>query len=208
MFGDQPFAVEAGDLNIGHRLHPVIFAGAVLRPVIHHRDHLYRRGRSHRIVDDHHPVRLVNANAVNADTAGQHQSVVGIELTELAVPDGHIHHNAAAHGIIKILSDEGQPRLPAHAARTLKGEVAMRPGAEIQARALGAEQGLGLFLPDQVFLPGTAPVEDTGEVHIENDIGEVRHQLPAGSFGEGIAVQHAHDLIEQCVIVLLVRCGK
>ena len=84
----------------------------------------------------------------------------------------------------------------------------MRAGAKIQAHALGAEQGLGLFLPDQVFLSGSAPVEDAGEVHIENDVREVGHQLPTGSSSESIAVQHAHDLIEQCVIVLLVRCGK
>ena len=84
----------------------------------------------------------------------------------------------------------------------------MRAGAKIQAHALGAEQGPGLLLPDQVFLSGAAPVEDAGEVHIENDVREVSHQLPAGCSGESVAVQHAHDLIEQCVIVLLVRCGK
>ena len=150
----------------------------------------------------------VNADAVNADTAGQHQAVVGIELAELAVTDGHIHHDAAAHGIIKILPDEGQPRLPTHAARTLKGKIAMRAGAKIKAHALGTEQGLRFFLPDPVFLSGTAPVEDAGEVHIENDVREVSHQLPTGSSSEGIAVQHAHDLIEQRVIVLLVGCGK
>ena len=84
----------------------------------------------------------------------------------------------------------------------------MRPGAEIQIHALWAEQGPGLLLPDQVFLSGAAPVEDAGEVHIENDVREIRHQLPTGCSGEGIAAQHAHDLIEQCVIVLLMRCGK
>ena len=84
----------------------------------------------------------------------------------------------------------------------------MRPGAKIQAHALGTEQGLGLLLPDQVLLSGTAPVEDAGEVHIENDVREIRHQLPTGCSGEGIAAQHAHDLIEQRVIVLLVRRGK
>ena len=85
LLGDQPFAVEADDLDIGHRLHPVIFAGAVLCPVVLHRDHLCGRGRSYRIVNDHHPVRLVDADTVDADTAGQHQSVVGVELAELAV---------------------------------------------------------------------------------------------------------------------------
>ena len=94
----------------------MIFAGAVLRSIILHRDHLCGRGRSYRIVNDHHPVRLVDADIVDAHAAGQHQTVVGVEFAELAVTDGHIHHDAAAHRIIKILSDEGQPRLPAHAA--------------------------------------------------------------------------------------------
>ena len=84
----------------------------------------------------------------------------------------------------------------------------MRAGAKIKAHALGTEQGLRFFLPDPVFLSGTAPVEDAGEVHIENDVREIRHQLPTGCSGEGIAAQHAHDLIEQRVIVLLVRRGK
>ena len=150
----------------------------------------------------------VNADAVNADAAGQHQPIVGVELAELAVTEGHIHHDASAHGVIKIFPNEGQPRLPAHAARTLKGKVTMRPGAKVQAHALGTEQGLRFFLPDPVFLSGTAPVEYAGEVHIENDVREVSHQLPTGSSGEGIAVQHAHDLIEQRVIILLVRHGK
>ena len=186
----------------------MIFAGTALRSVVLYGDDADIPLCARRIVDDHHPVGLVNADAVNADTAGQHQSVVGVELAELAVTDGHIHHDAAAHGVIKIFPNEGQPRLPAHAARTLKGKIAMRSGAKIQAHALGTEQGLRFFLPDPVFLSGTAPVEDAGEVHIENDVREVGYQLPTGCFGEGVAVQHAHDLIEQCVIVLLVGCGK
>ena len=186
----------------------MIFAGTALRSVVLYGDDADIPLCARRIVDDHHPVGPVNADAVNADTAGQHQAVVGIELAELAVTDGHIHHDAAAHRIMTILPDEGQPRLPAHAARTLKGEVTMCPGAKVQADTFGTEQGPGLLLSNQVVLSGTAPVKDAGEVHIENDVREVRHQLPVGCSGEGIAVQHAHDLIEQCVIVLLVRCGK
>ena len=177
-------------------LHPVIFAGTALRSVVLYGDDADIPLCARRIVDDHHPVGPVNADAVNADTAGQHQAVVGIEFAELAVTDGHIHHDAAAHGIIKILPNEGQPCLPAHAARTLKGKVTMWPGAKVQSDTFGTEQGLGLLLPDQVFLPGTAPVKDAGEIHIENDVREVGHQLPTGSSSESIAVQHAHDLIE------------
>ena len=186
----------------------MIFAGTALRSVVLYGDDADIPLCARRIVDDHHPVGPVNADAVNADAAGQHQPIVGVELAELAVTEGHIHHDASAHGVIKIFPNEGQPRLPAHAARTLKGEVTMRPGAKVQAHALGTEQGLGLLLSDQVFLSGSAPVEDAGEVHIENDVREVSHQLPTGRSGEGIAAQHAHDLIEQCVIVLLMGRGK
>ena len=84
----------------------------------------------------------------------------------------------------------------------------MCPGAKVQADTFGTEQGPGLLLPDQVFLSGTAPVENAGEVHIENDIRKVGHQLPFRCSGESIAVQYAHGLIEQCVIVLLVGRGK
>ena len=84
----------------------------------------------------------------------------------------------------------------------------MRAGAKIKAHALGTEQGLGLLLSNQVFLSGTAPVEYAGEVHIENDIRKVGHQLPFRCSGESVAVQHAHGLIEQCVIVLLMGRGK
>ena len=83
----------------------------------------------------------------------------------------------------------------------------MCPGAKVQADTFGTEQGLGLLLPDQVFLSGAAPVEDAGEVHIENDIRKVGHQMPFRCSDESIAVQYAHGLIEQCVIVLLIGRG-
>ena len=47
----------------------------------------------------------------------------GMELAELAAADGHIHHDAAAHGVIKIFPNEGQPRLPAHAADVYKRQL-------------------------------------------------------------------------------------
>ena len=94
----------------------MIFAGTALRSVVLYGDDADIPLCARRIVDDHHPVGPVNADAVNADTAGQHQSVVGVEFAELTVTDGHIHHDASTHGVKKIFPNEGQPRLPAHAA--------------------------------------------------------------------------------------------
>ena len=97
---------EAGDFDVPLFLHPVIFTGTASPfPVVLYGDDADIPLCARRIVDDHHPVGPVNADAVNADTAGQHQAVVGIELAELAVTDGHIHHDAAAHGVIKRLPE-------------------------------------------------------------------------------------------------------
>ena len=56
----------------------MIFAGTALRSVVLYGDDADIPLCARRIVDDHHPVGPVNADAVNADTAGQHQAVVGI----------------------------------------------------------------------------------------------------------------------------------
>ena len=204
LFGDQSLAVKAGDFDVLFFLNPVVFAGAALGAVVLYGDDVDIPLCARRIVDDHHPVGPVNFDAVDPHAAGQHQAVVGVELAELAVADGHVHHDTAAHRVVKILPDEGQPRLTAHAARAFEGQIAVRPGAEVQAHSLGAEQSIGLLLPDQIFLSGSAPVEDAGEVHIENDVREIGDQLPARRSGKGVAVQCAHDLIKQRAVVLLV----
>ena len=170
MLGDKSLAVEAGDVDVSLFLYSLVLAGGILCAVVLHSDDADIAGGARWIVDDHHPVRAVNADAVDAHTAGQHQAVVGIELAELTFADGHIHHDAAAHCVVDIRAEEGQPRLTAHAAGALEGQIAMRPGAKVQTYALGAEQRLGLFLPDEVFLLRPAPVKDAGEVHVEDDI--------------------------------------
>ena len=202
LIGDETLAVEAGDVDVRLFLHPMIFAGGVLRAVILDGDDADIAGGACRIVDDHHPVWAVNADAVDAHAAGQHQSVVGVELAELAFADGHIHHDAAAHCVIDICAEEGQPRLTAHTAGALKGQISVRPGAEVQTYTLGTEQRLGLFLPDEVFLLRSPPVKDAGEVHVKDDVGKISHQPIGCRTGKGIAVQDAHDLIEQRVVLL------
>ena len=103
---------------------------------------------------------LVDVDLVQSCAAGKHQSVVDIELAELTVTDGHIHLDAAAHLVVHILPEKGQLALAAHAARTLKGEIAVHPPSQIQAHALGAEHIPGLLLADLLAGQCAAAVED------------------------------------------------
>ena len=99
---------------------------------------------------------------------------------------------------------EGQPRLPAHAARALEREVAVLARAEVHAHALRPEHRLRLPLPLQIARRA-AVVEDAGEVRVEDDVLQIRDDHLLLKRWKAPAVQDAHDLVEQGAVVLLVR---
>ena len=149
----------------------------------------------------------VDTDAVHPHAAGEHQAVIGVELAELAVPDVHAHLDPPAHLPVHILPEEGQLRLPAHTAGALKGQVAVLPGTEIQADALWPEHVPCLLLPEPLNIPQTAAVKDTGEVHVEDHVGQSCEQSVLPGFVKAVPMQHTHDLEEQRIAVLLVQGG-
>ena len=171
LLGDESFSVKAGDGNVHPALHPVILPGAVLGAVVFHRDDRDAPGHHHRVVHHDDTVGLVDVDPVQPCAAGKHQAVVGIELAELTVADGHVHLDAAAHLVVHILPEKGQLALAAHAARALEGEIAVHPRSQIQAHPLRAEHIPGLFLTDLLAGQCAAAVKDPGEVHVKNHIG-------------------------------------
>ncbi len=90
-------------------------------------------------------------DTVDARTAREHQSKAGVELAELAATDHHAKHDALLRRTIDVLTDEGQPRLPAHAARALERKVAML------ARAYGDRVGRGRLRADATLMPARPP---------------------------------------------------
>ena len=134
-------------------------------------------GRHNRIIYHNNTVGLVNADPVQPHASGEYQTVVSVKFTELTITDGHVHLNTAAHLTVHVLPKKGQLALAAHAVRTLKGEIALHPGAEIQAHALRTEHIPCLLLTDLLSRQRAAAVENSGEVHIENDIGKTIDQM-------------------------------
>ena len=51
---------------------------------------------------DYQVLDISDADAVDAHAAGQHQTVVGVEFTELAAIQFHVQHDPLAHGLIHI----------------------------------------------------------------------------------------------------------
>ena len=201
---DETLAVKTVDGDVRCFLHPVISPHAVLRAVVLHGDDGNKTLRACQVVHDDDPVGTVDIYAVDANAAGQHQTVVDVELGELAIADGHVHHDPAAHRLIEVGPNEGQLPLPAHAAGALKCQIAVLTGSKVQPHAVGPEHILRLPLALQMFRRGV-PVKDTVEVHVEDHVGQVGDGRSVVRLGEAVAAQDAHGLEEQRVAVLLVE---
>ena len=208
LLGNEALPVKAGDGNIRPPLHPVILPGAVLSAVILHGNDRNISGRHHRIVHHDDAVGFVNADPVQPRAAGEHQAVVGVELAELTVADGHIHLDAAAHLLVDILPEKREFTLSAHAARALEGQIAARPSTQVQTHALRTKHVPGLLLADLLAGQRTAAVKDPGEIHVEDHIRQADNKPVVIRLGKIVSLQNAHDLEEQCVAVLLVQGGK
>ena len=138
---------------------------------------------------------LVDSNAVDPLAAGHHKTVVGIELAELAHPDGQIHGDAPGNCGIEILPDERKHSVSAHAAGAFKGKIAVLPAAEIRRDALWTKHGFCFQQPIRVLLLLTGAVKDAREIHIENHIRKVGDDLSIRRRGELSAMKLVHDLI-------------
>ena len=182
----------------------MVFTGAVIRPIICDSDDAHIPDGAFDIVNDNDTMRFINADAFNSSTAGEHQTIIGVEFTELAVTDLHVQHDAAADFLINIRTDERQSCLTAHTAGTLEGKVAVFTGAEVQTDTLWTEHVLCLPLSFQLF-SGSAVVEDAFKVHVEDDIGKVCNQSVIGGNGKIISIQNTHGLEEQCIVILLME---
>lgn len=155
------------------------------------------------VINDNDPVGTVNSNAIHPDAAGHQQAVVGVELTELALPDGQIHHDSSANWLVEILPDEGKHGSSAHTGRAFKDKVAVRPGAKVQSDSFRAEHRFRFLLAVNIFLLPAGVVKDSGEVHIEKDLGQIGDNLSICRECKVSAMQLVHDLIEQGIVILL-----
>ena len=200
LLGDETYAVKAGDVQIFQCICPV--EGSWLSAFPQGDD----RGSLHSlvwIIDDNDPVIFINADAVHPGSAGEHETVVGVEFTELAAIQFHVQHDPLAHGFIQIRPDEGEAGLAAHAGGALKGHIAAGTAAEVQGDPLWTEHVSGLFPAGLLRPSGSTPVKDPGEVHIEQHIGKGGNLL-LSMLPPALPVELVHQLVEHGAAVLLV----
>ena len=200
LFGDEAHAVKAGDVQIFQCICSVEGSRHPAFPQGDDRGSLHSLGW---IVYNDDPVFFVNADAVYPGSAGKHETVVGVEFTELASARFHIQHDPLAHGLVQFRPDEGEAGLAAHAGGALKGHIAVWAAAEVQGDPLWTEHVSGL-LPAGLLRPsGSTPVKDPSEVHIEQHIGK-RCDFLIATLPPALPVELVHQLVEHSAAVLLV----
>ena len=200
LFGDEAHAVKAGDVQIFQCICPVKGSRLSAFSQGDDRSSLHSLGW---IVYDDDPVIFVNADAVHPGSAGEHETIVGVEFAELASAQFHIQHDPLAHGLIQFRPDKGEAGLAAHAGGALKSHIAVWAAAEVQSDPLGTEHVSGLFPAGLLRPSGSTPVKDPGEVHIEQHIGKSCDFLIA-TLPPALTVELVHQLMEHGAAVLLV----
>lgn len=58
------------------------------------------------VIDHNHPVGVIAFNTIDSGSARGHESIVGIQLAQLARPNFHIQHDPLAQRLVKVFPDE------------------------------------------------------------------------------------------------------
>ena len=199
---NNALAVKQRDLDITLFLHTLIIADtAATRRVLHGDDidiGIYGSG----IVDYDNSVLVPQHIRFYACSARKQQTVIGVELGQLANAKCHADRHPVGKLLIYICADKRKHSAAAHTARAFKGKVAHRTVTEVQCNPLGAKHGLGLFLhQSHLRVPGI-PIKYPLEIQIEQDIGKIGKQ---GVFGRRLifaAMEDAHGLKENGIVLL------
>ena len=93
--------------------------------------------------------------------------------------------------------------MTAHTGGALKGHIAAGAAAEVQGDPLWTKHISGLLSAGLLCLSGSTPVEDPGEVHVEQYIGEGCDLLLA-TLSPTLPVKLVHQLVEHGAAVLFV----
>ena len=171
--GKNAFAVKQRDRDITLFLHSLVVVDIADTCPIFHGNDIRIRIDSRRIVDDNDRVLLPQYIRFYACSARKQQTVIGVELGQLANAKCHADRHPVGKLLIYICADERKHSAAAHTARAFKGEVACVSLTEVQCNPLRGKHGLGLFLHESRFRVIRIPIKYSFEVKIEYYIRKI-----------------------------------
>ena len=149
--GKNAFAVKQRDHDITLFLHSLVVANIADACLIFHGNDIHIRIDSRRVIDDNDRILVPQHIRFNACSARKQQTVIGVELGQLANAKCHADCHPAGKLLIYICADKRKHRAAAHTARAFKGEIACVSLTEVQCNPLRGKHGFGLFLHERRF---------------------------------------------------------
>ena len=200
--GKNPFTVKQRDRDITLFLHSLVVANIADTCPILHGDDIHIRIDSRRIVDDNDRILVPQHIRFYACSARKQQTVIGVELGQLANAKCHADRHPAGKLLIYIRANKRKHSAAAHAARAFKGEIACVSLTEVQCNPLRGKHGFGLFLHERRFRVIRIPIKYSFEVKVEYYIRKIGDQRVRGGLSVLLPTEDAHSLKENGVVLL------
>ena len=200
--GKNAFAVKQRDRDITLFLHSLVVANIADTCLIFHGNDIHIRIDSRRIVDDNDGILVPQHIRFNACSARKQQTVIGVELGQLANAKCHADRHTAGKLLIYIRTDKRKHSAAAHAARAFKGEIACVSLTEVQCNPLRGKHGFGLFLHERRFRVIRIPIKYSFEVKVEYYIRKIGDQRVRGGLFVFLPTEDAHSLKENGIVLL------
>ena len=200
--GKNPFTVKQRDRDITLFLHSLVVANIADTCPILHGDDIHIRIDSRRIVDDNDRILVPQHIRFYACSARKQQTVIGVELGQLANAKCHADRHPAGKLLIYIRANKRKHSAAAHAARAFKGEIACVSLTEVQCNPLRGKHGFGLFLHERRFRVIRIPIKYSFEVKVEYYIRKIGDQRVRGGLSVLLPTEDAHSLKENGIVFL------
>ena len=168
-WGYQAFSIEFRDLDIHFLFHSGISSDSCVASVVLHGNGFDLRDDASRIIDNDDPPIIQEPFAVNPSAAGKEQTVIGVELTQLALPNGHAEHHAFFQLFVNISPDEAEFGITAHTGRTLEGHIGVQVALQTKLDSLRAEHPF-CFSLELRHLTHRLSIKDAGKINVDKHL--------------------------------------
>jgi len=200
--GKNAFAVKQRDRDITLFLHSLVVANIADTCLIFHGNDIHIRIDSRRVIDDNDRILLPQHIRFYACSARKQQTVIGVELGQLANAKCHADRHPAGKLLIYIRANKRKHSAAAHAARAFKSEIACVSLTEVQCNPLRGKHGFGLFLHERRFRVIRVPIKYSFEVKVEDCLRKIGDQRVRGGLFVFLPAEDAHSLKENGVVLL------
>ena len=168
-WGYQAFSIKLRDLDIHFLFHSGISSNSCIAAIILHCNGFDLGYDASGIINDDDPPIIKEPFTINPTAAGKEQAVIGVEFTQLALPNGNTEHHAFFQLFIKVRPNEAEFGIAAHTGRTLEGHIGVQVALQTKLDSLRAEHPFCFSLKLR-HLAHRLSIKDAGKINVDKHL--------------------------------------